>query len=46
LDAYWIDFTEGPIVYDLILQGREPGSASEDEAQQIATAYYERLTGN
>ena len=46
LDAYWIGFTNGPIVYDIILQGREPGSVSEDEAQQIATAYYERLTGN
>ena len=46
LDAYWIGFTNGPIVYDIILQGREPGSVSEDEAQQIAKAYYERLTGN
>ena len=46
LDAYWIGFTNGPIVYDIILQGREPGSVSEDEAQQIAKAYYERLTSN
>ena len=46
LDAYWIGFTNGPIVYEIILQGRQPGSVSEDEAQQIAKAYYERLTAD
>ena len=46
LDAYWIGFTNGPIVYDIILQGPQPGSVSEDQAQQIAKAYYERLTAD
>jgi hypothetical protein len=44
-DSYWVGFTEGPLVYTLELQGR-PGSVSEEQAQKIASAYYDRLTGN
>ena len=44
-DDYWIGFTKGPIVYTMVLHGHAvPGTVSEDQAQQIATAYYERLT--
>jgi hypothetical protein len=44
-DDYWIGFTNGPIVYTVVLHGR-PGSVTEDQAQQIASAYYHRLTGS
>jgi hypothetical protein len=45
-DDYWIGFTDGPIVYTVVLHGHAvPGTVSEDQAQQIATAYYDRLTG-
>jgi hypothetical protein len=45
-DDYWIGFTNGPIVYTMVLHGHGgPGSVSEDQAQEIARAYYERLTG-
>jgi len=44
-DDYWIGFTNGPIVYTVTLHGHTgPGTVSEDQAQQIAKAYYERLT--
>jgi hypothetical protein len=44
-DDYWIGFTNGPIVYTMVLHGHAvPGTVSEDRAQQIATAYYDRLT--
>ncbi|HYI74031.1 MAG TPA: hypothetical protein VEW90_02080 [Gaiellaceae bacterium] len=43
-ERYWIGFTVGPVVYTVDLQG-PPGSVSEDQAQEIAAAYYERLTG-
>jgi len=45
-DNYWIGFTNGPIVYTMVLHGHGvPGTVSEDQAQQIASAYYKRLTG-
>jgi hypothetical protein len=44
-DDYWIGFTHGPIVYTMVLHGHAvPGTVSEDQAQQIASAYYDRLT--
>ena len=43
-DSYWMGFTIGSIVYTLDLHG-PPGSVSEEQAQEIASAYYERLTG-
>ena len=44
-DDYWIGFTNGPIVYTMVLHGHAvPGTVSEDQAQEIATAYYDRLT--
>jgi len=46
-DDYWIGFTNGPIVYTMVLHGHGgPGSVTEDQAQQIASAYYDRLTGS
>jgi hypothetical protein len=46
-DDYWIGFTNGPIVYTMVLHGHAvPGTVSEDRAQQIATAYYDRLTAS
>ena len=45
-DDYWIGFTDGSTVYTVVLHGHEPGSVTEDQAQQIASAYYERLTGS
>ena len=46
-DDYWIGFTNGPIVYTMVLHGHAvPGTVSEDQAQEIATAYYKRLTAN
>ena len=44
-DDYWIGFAVGPIVYTVVLHGHAvPGTVSEDQAQQIASAYYDRLT--
>lgn len=46
-DDYWIGFTTGPIVYTMVLHGHAvPGTVSEDQAREIAIAYYERLTGS
>jgi hypothetical protein len=46
-DDYWIGFTDGSTVYDMTLHGHTgPGTVTEDQAQQIARAYYERLTGS
>jgi hypothetical protein len=42
-DSYLVAFTVGPIVYRVDLQG-PPGSVSEEQALEIARAYYERLT--
>lgn len=44
-ESYWIGFTLGPFVYAMELHG-PPGSVSEEQAQEIASAYHERLTGN
>ena len=43
-DDYWVGFTVGSLVYTVVLQG-PPGSVSEEQAQKIASAYYDRLTG-
>ena len=44
-DSYWVGFAAGSIVYTLDLGGL-PGSVSEEQAQEIVSAYYERLTGD
>jgi hypothetical protein len=44
-DSYWVGFTVGSIVYTVDMNG-PPGSVSEEQAQRIASAYYERLTGD
>jgi hypothetical protein len=44
-DSYWVGFTKGAFLYTLDLHG-PPGSVSEEQAQEIARAYYDRLTGN
>jgi hypothetical protein len=44
-DDYWIGFTDGSTVYTVVLHGHAvPGTVSEDQAKEIAAAYYERLT--
>jgi hypothetical protein len=44
-DDYWIGFAIGPIVYTVVLHGHGvPGTVSQDQAQEIASAYYDRLT--
>jgi hypothetical protein len=42
-DHYWLGFTDGSFVYTLVLQG-PPGSVSVEQAQEVARAYFERLT--
>ena len=42
-DGYWVGFTVGSIVYSVELHG-PPGSVSEEQVQEIASAYYDRLT--
>jgi len=42
-DSYWVGFTVGSIVYTVDLHG-PPGSVSEEQAQKIVSAFYERLT--
>jgi hypothetical protein len=44
-DSYWVAFTDGAFVYTLDLHG-PPGSVSEEQALEIASAYHDRLTGN
>jgi hypothetical protein len=45
-DDYWIGFTNGSLVYTMVLHGHTgPGTVTEEQAQQIASAYYKRLTG-
>ena len=44
-DSYSILFTNGALVYTMDLYG-PPGSVTEEQAQKIANAYYERLKGN
>ena len=41
-DAYWIGFTDGSSVYTVDLHG-PPGSVSEEQAEDIAGALYERI---
>ena len=43
-EDYWVGFTVGPILYTFLLSG-PPGSVSEEQAQSIASAYHDRLTG-
>jgi hypothetical protein len=44
-DSYWVGFTDGLLVYTVDLHG-PPGSVTEEQAQEIAGAYYDRLTGD
>jgi hypothetical protein len=44
-DDYWIGFTGGSFVYTMVLFG-PPGSVSVEQAQEIARAYHDRLTGS
>jgi hypothetical protein len=45
-DSYWVGFTVGSVVYVMELHGPPGGSVSEEQGQEIASAYYDRLTGN
>ena len=45
LDSYWVGFVDGVFVYTVDLRG-PPGSVSEEQALDIARAYYDRLTAN
>jgi hypothetical protein len=42
-DSYWVGFTVGSVVYTMELRG-PPGSVSEEQALEIASAYHDRLT--
>ena len=44
-DSYWVGFTDGALAYTVDLRG-PPGSVSEEQALEIASAYYDRLTGS
>jgi hypothetical protein len=44
-ESYWVGFTNGSFVYTVDLFG-PPGAVSEEQVQKIASAYYDRLTGN
>ncbi len=44
-EEYWIGFTNGAFAYTVNLFG-PPGSVSEEQALEIASAYYDRLTGS
>jgi hypothetical protein len=44
-DDYWVGFTVGSTVYTVELGG-PPGSVTEEQAREIATAYHERLTSS
>jgi hypothetical protein len=43
-ESYWVGFTDGAFVYTVDLFG-PPGSVSEEQAQEIVSAYHDRLTG-
>ena len=43
-DSYWVGFTDGAVVYTVDLFG-PPGSVSEEQALDIASAYHHRLAG-
>jgi hypothetical protein len=42
-DQYWVGFTDGSFTYILELMG-PPGSVSVEQVQEIASAYFNRLT--
>ena len=46
-DSYWVGFTNAAFVYTVDLHDVQgpPGSVSEEQALDIAGAYYDRLTG-
>ena len=44
-ESFWVGFTVGSIVYSIDVHGA-PGSVSEEQAQKIASAYYDRLSGD
>jgi hypothetical protein len=44
-ESYWVGFTVGPVVYTVDLNG-SPGSVSEEQAESIASAFHDRLTGD
>jgi hypothetical protein len=43
-ESYWVGFTDGAFVYTVDLFG-PPGSVSEEQALDIASAYHDQLTG-
>ena len=43
-ESYWVGFTDGAFTYSVDLFGR-PGSVSEEQALDIASAYHDRLAG-
>ena len=43
-DEYWVGFTVGSSAYTVDLAG-PPGTVTEEQAREIASAYYDRLTG-
>ena len=43
-DSYWVGFTDGAFVYTVDLHG-PPGSVSEEQALDIASAYHHRACG-
>lgn len=43
-DSYWVAFTVGSSVYTMEFAG-PPGSVTEQQAGEIASAYYDRLAG-
>ena len=45
LDSYWMGFVIGALAYTVDLRG-PPGSVSEEQALEIASAYYDRLTAS
>jgi hypothetical protein len=44
-ESFWVGFTVGSIVYSIDVHGA-PGSVSEEQAQRIASEYYDRLSGD
>lgn len=44
-ESYWVGFTDGTLAYSVDLFGR-PGAVTEEQALEIANAYYDRLTGS
>ena len=45
VEEYWVGFANGAFVYTVNLFG-PPGSVSEEQALEIASAYHHRLTGS